>query len=218
MVLHDALLSEMSLDMMEEVLRPKIEGTNNIAEIFHNDKLEFFVMFSSISCVVGNPGQSNYAAACAYMGGLANQRRKRGLAASSFDLGRVVGIGYVERADQVVKEQLVRYGYVPISESDFHQVFAETIRAGYPNLGGTPVVSTGIGTARDDDEFRVPWFDDPRFSHCIVKAKGVETRQDGKNTTLPVSEQLSNATSMEEALEVIKGRSMCIAYAGELVC
>ena len=204
--------------MMEEVLRPKIAGTNNIADIFHNDKLDFFVMFSSVSCVIGNPGQSNYAAACAYMGGLANQRRKRGLAASSLDLGRVVGIGYVERADQIVKEQLVRYGYVPISESDFHQVFAETIRAGYPDLGGNPVVIAGLGTPRDDDEPRVAWFDDPRFSHCVVKAKIVETRQDGKNTTLPVSEQLSNATSMEGALEVIKGRSMCIAaHARELV-
>jgi hybrid polyketide synthase/nonribosomal peptide synthetase ACE1 len=108
MVLHDVLFADMSLDMMQKVLRPKIDGSNYLDELFYNDTLDFFVMFSSVSCIFGNPGQSSYAAACAYMGSLAYQRRKRGVAASTFDIGRVVGIGYVERAGQVVKEQLVR--------------------------------------------------------------------------------------------------------------
>jgi hybrid polyketide synthase/nonribosomal peptide synthetase ACE1 len=95
-------------------------------------------------------------------------------------------------------------GYKPIAETDFHHVFAETIRSGYPSLGTLPVVTTGMSVAREDDEFRVPWFDDPRFSHCIIKADGIEARQDGTNTALPVSEQLSNATTTEEALEIIK--------------
>ena len=205
MVLHDTLFSEMSHEMMEKVLKPKIDGTNNINEVFYDTDLDFFVLFSSLSSVVGNTGQSNYAAASTYLTGIANQRRKRGLAASSFDIGRVVGIGYVERAGQVVQDQLVKYGYMPISESDFHQMFAETIRAGRPELTQNPVVTTGIRAVRDDEEVKVPWFDNPRFSHCIVEAKGTEIRKTSKKAVLSITDQLKSVTTMTEALECLKG-------------
>ncbi|PQE13487.1 hypothetical protein CJF32_00005378 [Rutstroemia sp. NJR-2017a WRK4] len=204
MVLHDTLFSEMSLEQMEKVLRPKIDGTNYLDELFYDADLDFFILFSSLSSVVGNSGQSNYAAASTYLTTLAAQRRKRGLAGSAFDIGRVVGIGYVERAGQVVHDQLTKYGYMPISESDFHQMFAETILAGRPGSDALPEVTTGIRAVRSDEEVKVPWFDNPRFSHCIVEAKEVEVKKDGKKTVLPVSVQLEVATSKEEALEILK--------------
>lgn len=205
MVLHDVLFSDMSLNQMQQVLRPKIDGTNHLLDVFHDDKLDFLVMFSSVSSIIGNPGQSNYAAACAYMQSLANQRRKRGLAASTIDIGRVVGIGYVEHADAIVKEQLIRFRYMPISEADFHQLFAETIRAGIPAIGACPVVTTAISATTDEDEVKPHWFNDPRFSHgIIVNDAGSKIRRDDLNTSLPVMEQLSNASDMEEALAILQ--------------
>ena len=206
MVLKDVLLADMSLEQMLQVLKPKIDGSNYLADAFHEDKLDFFVMFSSLSAVVGNPGQSNYAAANAYMQSLAKQRRKRGLAASTFDIGRVVGIGYVERADPLVKEQLIRQKYLPISESDFHQLFAETILASHPGLDkSSPVLTTAIFSAIDD-EYRPRWADDPRFSHCIrADPKGTQTEGENRNDTLPVFDQLASAKNMDEAVEILKG-------------
>ena len=206
MVLHDTLFTEMSLEMMEKVFRPKIDGTNHLDELFHDIDLDFFVLFSSLSSVVGNSGQSNYAAASTYLTALAAQRRQRGLAASAFDIGRIVGIGYVERAGQVVQDQLAKYGYMPISESDFHQMFAETIRAGRPETGSLPELITGIRAIRDDETVKVPWFDNPRFSHCIVEAEGIEVKKDVKGTILSASVQLEAVTSKEEALEILKGK------------
>ena len=212
MVLHDTLFQDMSMDMMRDVLQPKVDGTNNLDELFYNDDLDFFILFSSLACVVGNSGQANYAAATGYLTSLARQRRKRGLAASAFDIGRVVGVGYVERAGAVIVEQLMKYGYMAISESEFHQMFAETIRAGYPDLGLNPVVTTGIRMIRDDEQVKGPWFNNPRFSHCIVEAKNADVKQEDKKTTLPVSEQISNAASNEEALEVLKGTQKINKY------
>ena len=212
MVLHDTLFTEMSLEMMEKVLKPKIDGTNYLDELFHDTDLDFFVLFSSLSSVVGNTGQANYAAASTYLTSLAAQRRKRGVAASAFDIGRVVGIGYVQRAGQVVQDQLIKYGYMPISESDFHQMFAETIRAGRPGSGANPVVTTGIRAVRDDEEVKVPWFNNPRFSHCIVEAKGGEVKKDGKKTVLPVTDQLLDATTKEEAFEILKSKRLLIDF------
>ena len=208
MVLHDTLFEEMSFSMMQEAISPKIDGSNNLDELFYDDDLDFFVMFSSLACLVGNPGQSNYAAACGYMTSLARQRRLRGVAGSAFDIGRVAGVGYVERAGQVVVDQLRKYGYMAISEAEFHQMFAETIRAGNPKIGAIPVVTTGIRTIRDDEEIKGPWFDNPLFSHCIVEVKGVDAKQDDKKTSLPVIEQVSNAATLEDALEVLKGKYM----------
>ena len=46
MVLHDSLLANMSLGTMQEVLGPKIDGSNNLDQIFHEDNLDFFIMLS----------------------------------------------------------------------------------------------------------------------------------------------------------------------------
>lgn len=212
MVLHDTLFSNMSLETMEEVLGPKIDGTNNLDQFFHDDDLDFFILFSSSACIIGNSGQANYAAANGYLNSLPRQRRKRGLAASAVDIGRVAGIGYVETAGQAVMDQLTRFGLMAINETEFHQMLAETIRTGYPDSKdneGIPdaVVTTGIRTIRDDEDIQGPWFDNPRFSHCIVETKGIasEAGQLNKRTMLPAREQLSRATSMEQALEILKG-------------
>src|SRR5687768_8545 len=114
MVLRDTLLSNMSSAEMADVLGPKIDGANNLDEAFGEDtSLDFFVLFSSSVCVVGNSGQTNYAAANGYLDGLARRRRARGLAASAFDLGQVAGLGYVETAAdrrEAVTLQLRRFG------------------------------------------------------------------------------------------------------------
>ncbi|KAL7941948.1 hypothetical protein V8C42DRAFT_360388 [Trichoderma barbatum] len=211
MVLHDCLFSGMSVDIMQKVLGPKIDGSDNLEQLFYNDNLDFFIMFSSSACVIGNSGQSNYAAANGYLNSLARQRRRRGLAASTFDIGRVAGIGYVETAGQAVMDQLTRFGLMAISESEFRQMFAETIQAGYPvpqDKIGYPeaVVTTGIRTIRDDEEIQGPWFENPRFSHCIIEAASAaaDEGQQNKKNSLPVTEQLARVTTKEQALQVLQ--------------
>ena len=206
MVLQDGLFADMSLEAMEKVFKPKVDGSNYLDELFYDTELDFFLLFSTLSSVVGNAGQANYNAASAYLTSLARQRRKRGLAASAVDIGRVAGIGYVERAGQVVQDQLTKYGYMPLSEADLHQMLAETIRAGKPESVSDAVVITGIRAMRDDEDVKVPWSDNPRFSHSIIEAKDKEAETDGKKTTLPVTEQLVNAKTQEQALEILEGK------------
>ncbi|KAL9019148.1 MAG: hypothetical protein Q9185_003579 [Variospora sp. 1 TL-2023] len=210
MVLHDVLFSRMSLEMMQKVLGPKIDGSNNLDEVFYDDNLDFFIMLSSSASVIGNSGQANYAAANGYLNSLPRQRRKRGLAASTVDIGRVAGIGYVETAGQAVMNQLTRFGLMAISEPEFLQMLAETIRAGYldpSDKEGIPdaVVMTGIRSIRDDEDIQGPWFDNPRFSHCIVETKSAESgaAQQNKKTLLPVGGQLSRAATTEQALHIL---------------
>ena len=215
-VLSDAPFSGMSIDDMRQTLRPKIDGSYNLDQAFYNDKLDFFVLFSSISCVIGTSGQSNYVAANGYMNGLARQRRKRGLAASALDIGLILGIGLAEAADPSVVDSLQKYGITPLSEPDLRQAFAESILAGYTNpdedqdFGTVPaaVLTSGLRTITSD-ETNMVWYSNPIFSHLVIDNKGGDGATDhssSKAATLPVKEQIEKATTKEEAFEVLKGK------------
>lgn len=207
-IFHDVPFSEMSLEIMEKVTKPKIDGTRNLDEVLGDYKLDFFIVFSSLTSVLGNSGQSNYTAANAYMTGIVGQRRTRGLAATSLDFGSIIGIGFMERAGDSAREQLIQYGFMAISESDVHQLLAEAIQAGKPEYGANPIVTTGCRTVQDDEEPQVKWFEDPRLQHkVIVQTNAGDAGAGSKKSSLPVKDQLAEATTSEQAYEILKGRS-----------
>ncbi|KAI0200608.1 putative hybrid NRPS/PKS enzyme [Astrocystis sublimbata] len=210
MVLHDALFSRMSADKMQQIIGPKIDGAINLENAFSEDNLDFFVMFSSVSMVCGNAGQSLYAAGCGYLNGLARQRRRNGLAGSTFDIGRVAGIGYVESAAQVVRDQLIGLGLKPINEADLRNAFAETILAGFPQPEDKDtlpeaVITMGVRHFREDEDVKGPWFTNPLFSHCIIEKPKNQSRSgdERKGNSLPLNQQLAQVSSKKEALDVI---------------
>ncbi|KAL5362627.1 hypothetical protein BJX96DRAFT_177333 [Aspergillus floccosus] len=89
MVLRDGLFSEMDADTLNDTLTPKVDGSRILDEIFQDDTLDFFVLFSSLASIIGNAGQSNYHAANMFLSGLAANRRKKGLPASVLHVGLV---------------------------------------------------------------------------------------------------------------------------------
>lgn len=75
-VIHDALIAVKSSDQIEEVLAPKIKGAFHIDAMTKTMALDFFVLFSSTSSLIGNVGQSDYAGANAFLNGFAEWRQK----------------------------------------------------------------------------------------------------------------------------------------------
>ena len=86
MILIDALLVNNTHAEFEKTLRPKVDGTVFLDEIFSTNDLDFFIVFSSLAAVGGNLGQSAYAAANQFMCGLVANRRMRGLAGSAINM------------------------------------------------------------------------------------------------------------------------------------
>lgn len=66
-IISDKLTIRKKTDQFTKVVMTKIAGARNLDEVTKNEPLDFFVMFSSIASVVGNPGQSDYAYANGYM-------------------------------------------------------------------------------------------------------------------------------------------------------
>ncbi|KAL5342468.1 hypothetical protein BJX70DRAFT_394689 [Aspergillus crustosus] len=110
MLLRDAVFEQMSLDDWTTGLSPKLFGTFNLHTEFSTpNSLDFFIMLSSVSGVVGIASQANYAAGGAYQDSLARWRQAKGLPGVAIDLGPISDIGYVA-TERKVAERLRRDG------------------------------------------------------------------------------------------------------------
>ena len=110
MVLRDGLIANMSEADVADVLTPKVRGAFNIDHLTRNDPLDTFVLFSSITTFIGNPGQANYVAANGYLEGLARQRRENGLPALAVGWGAISDVGYLTRNEDVKEAISTRTG------------------------------------------------------------------------------------------------------------
>lgn len=76
----------MSHEEFDGTLRPKVDGTIFLNQLFDKPDLDFFITFSSLPYVTGNFGLTSYAAANAFMTSVVEGRRKRGLVGSVMHL------------------------------------------------------------------------------------------------------------------------------------
>ncbi|KAK8087553.1 hypothetical protein PG997_002514 [Apiospora hydei] len=93
MVLSDNMLSNMTVEQFHRALAPKYQGSLNLHELLPRD-IDFMVFLSSMSGIIGNPAQANYAAGNTFEDALARHRAASGLRGVSFDLGLVLEAGW----------------------------------------------------------------------------------------------------------------------------
>ncbi|KAI0424987.1 hypothetical protein F5Y09DRAFT_347142 [Xylaria sp. FL1042] len=206
MVLRDAMFENMSFDQMMTCLRPKVDGTILLDEMFYDAPLDFFIVFSSLTAVVGNSGQSNYAAANMFMTALASQRKKRGVAGSTIDISSLMGIGYVERSDTLDADYFTKLGYTNISEQDFHQLFAEAIAAGRPGSDSIEEIVTGVSPIYSDQDVKAQFLTDLKFAHFVLERPEVAA-QANRTQSVPVRVRLADAAP-EDVEDIIKDSLM----------
>ncbi|NKB62527.1 MAG: SDR family NAD(P)-dependent oxidoreductase [Gammaproteobacteria bacterium] len=107
-VLDDAMLNDLTEQRLDRVMGPKARGAWYLHKYTESLKLDHFVLFSSLSSIVGKPGQGNYVAANAYLDQLARYRRARGLTAMSLNWGVLADVGLT--ANQGLEDRLDKLG------------------------------------------------------------------------------------------------------------
>src|SRR5215475_626359 len=110
MVLDDFLVEQLDETTLDRVMAPKVLGAWNLHEETLNERLDLFVMYSSMSSVLGNAGRANYVAGNAFLDGFAAYRRAHGLPALTVSLGCIVGVGFLDRQADIA-ERLARRGW-----------------------------------------------------------------------------------------------------------
>ncbi|ATY14196.1 beta-ketoacyl synthase [Amycolatopsis sp. AA4] len=132
-VLDDGVVTALTPERVDAVLAPKVDGALNLHELTRDIALSAFVLFSSVSGVLGAPGQGSYAAANAYLDALASHRVAHGLPGLSLDWGlwgEVGGMGGTLTEEEV--QRLAASGIVPLSTAEGLAMFDRAIAVRKP--------------------------------------------------------------------------------------
>ena len=134
-ILDDALISSLTPDRVDAVLRAKVDGAWNLHELTRDLDLSAFVVFSSMAGIVGTPGQANYAAANSFLDGLIGYRRAHGLS------GLSLAWGLWEQASAMTahlgdrdKARMSRLGLAPLSTEQACESFDAAMLVDRPVL------------------------------------------------------------------------------------
>jgi hypothetical protein len=190
----------MTLQDYETAVKPKVEGSWNLHQALTDLDLEldFFVMLSSLVGVLGQPGQSNYAAGGSYQDALARHRNSHGLPGVSIDLGVVLSVGYVAEHDGTA-EAMVRSGHTLLSEEDVLKAIELAVTQ--PTSGQ---IMLGLNTGPGPHWTGTAMGYDMRFAPLRYRALH-DTASPGtaRAAASDIGSQIAQATTIQEAAKAV---------------
>jgi acyl transferase domain-containing protein/acyl carrier protein len=127
-VLDDALLNQQDLDRFRTTLAPKAFGALYLDQLTTKDKLDFFIVSSSVSSLLGSPGQANYSTANALLDGLIADRKAHGLPATGINFGPWGGGGMA--SSDAASVNISAQGLLPLDPSGALGALAEVVANG----------------------------------------------------------------------------------------
>ncbi len=116
--LRDGSARQAEAETFTSVMAAKVEGAWALHQSTLGLPLDCFVMFSSIASLLGSAGQTNYAAANAFLDALALERQRAGLAGLSIQWGPWGEIGMTARLGVRDRERLEQRGLHAMAPSD----------------------------------------------------------------------------------------------------
>ena len=182
MVLKDGIFEKMSAADFQAAIVPKVKGAQSLDKALEGIDLDFFVMTSSISATLGNPGQTNYSAANSFLDSLAWQRNLRRQAATSLVLPMVLDVGVVSENENI-ETSLSRKGMYGIDEQEMLRGFETAMSVPSvspdqpaPNMGNSQVIlglepselAKAIASSETVDAY---WYNDARLARIRAEVE-----------------------------------------------
>ncbi len=126
----DRLLATHTAEAFARSMRAKIEGARLLDEMTAEDALLKTVYYSSVAASLGSAGQGAYAAANAYLDGLAEQRTARGLSTLSVNWGAWAEGGMIEKLSAASKSRIARQGVQSMSSKTALEALGAVLLSG----------------------------------------------------------------------------------------
>jgi acyl carrier protein len=133
-IVDDALIADQGPERVARVLHPKVHGGWTLHRATQDLDLDHFVLYSSASGVLGSPGQASYAAANAWLDGLASWRQARGLAGVSVAWGPWADAGMAAEVEG--QSRWSRVGISPLTATQSLEILGALLQ----DTGATPAV------------------------------------------------------------------------------
>ncbi|MGK7932300.1 MAG: beta-ketoacyl reductase [Microcystaceae cyanobacterium] len=134
-IINDGTLTQLSWEKFQTVMAAKIAGSWNLHQQTQKLPLDFFVCFSSMTSLVGNAGQANYAAANGFLDELAHHRRALGLPGLTINWGPWAEVGMAAQLDQQKANPLAGKGIGKISLDQGLLMLGKLIGQGVTQMG-----------------------------------------------------------------------------------
>lgn len=129
----DQLIANKEQATVERVMAPKVQGALVLDELLGDESIDFTVLFSSTSAVLGPPGQVDYVGANAFLNAMARRRCSEGKPTVALQWGVWNRVGMT--AVDVESDDVASGRPEPVSEPLFDELV---------NVGGDEVVLTGV--------------------------------------------------------------------------
>ena len=161
--MDDALLGSLDAKRFARALAPKLGGAEALDRLTRQDPVDLFLLFSSVTTPLGNPGQGNYVAANAAIEALAERRHAEGLPALAIQWAPIGDAGYLARETQVSEMLTKQLGGEHLSAQDALDSIPALLASGVPVAG---VASIRWGAMKS----RLPLIASPLFSEMAMSA------------------------------------------------
>ncbi|MFI9201289.1 type I polyketide synthase [Streptomyces sp. NPDC053048] len=174
-VTDDGIVSALTPERVDRVLRPKVDAALNLHELTRDMDLSAFVLFSSVSATLGGAGQGNYAAANSFLDALAVRRRAAGLPAVSLAWGLwAEGSGMTSKLDSADLARIRRMGLAAMDSAEGLALFDAACAADGDVLFPVRLDTAGLRARAADGEV-------PALLKGLVKApaRRARTGQEG---------------------------------------
>ncbi len=154
------LFTELSEDRVRRTVWPKIAGAQVLHQAFPPGSLDFLFLTAAAGAVFGVPGQGAYAAANAYLDGLAQLRHRQGCRTISQDWVAWRGLGFGAEA-QIALQELERLGSRPISAEEAFAAWDHLARYDVAQAVIAPLPSTDASAAAEPKATSPSWAEMP---------------------------------------------------------
>ena len=194
---------------------PKVKGAQSLDKALRGIDLDFFVLTSSISATLGNPGQSNYSAANSFLDYLAWQRNLRREAGTSLVLPMVLDVGVIAENENI-EASLARKAMYGIDEQEMLRGFEVAMSRPRPKSGqsikmGDSQIILGLEPTelakamKSSESADAYWYNDARFRHIRAVVEGITEISDPTERGSDFGKTLKAALaeSIDAAIEAI---------------
>ena len=122
-VVQDHLIEEQDAEKLHQVIRSKVTVAKNLHEITSNYPLRFFILFSSVTSILGAAGSSAYAAGNAYLDALAAYRMSVSLPFLCLNWGPWAEVGMLTKLPDSAKQYWIGSGMKPFTNEQAINIF-----------------------------------------------------------------------------------------------
>lgn len=204
MVLDDALIANLDKQRFKRVLSPKLKGAWNLHELTRDMPIKHFILYSSVTTLIGNAGQANYVAGNAFLEGLASLRRATGLPATCIAWGPIDDVGYLTR-NETVKDGLTdRLGSEPLKSREALRALGQALVSDRSFVSVADFAWRSLGKV-------LPTADQPKYAQ--LRATSGDSVDDGEGMDFHA---MIEGKSREEVIEAMQ--HMIIAELAAILC